>query len=490
MSSFDVVTDALTGASSQIGGAAMGAGDARASTSSASSQAGAFEGEPIGATFSEVCARAKHNGGARADTAIACALRAGGGRGLPDHRPRNRAGQLSRWSGRDACDAVEPAGRRETMTVPFPQLPKGSPGGIDSAARSLRAAGSELESSGARLASATGSLSGSWQGPAAQAYRGSADTLGWCARGAADSFRTCASAVSGYSSALDRAQSAMRRLRVQYDDATARVASANATAGNLAGSLVNASKSATPGLQTQLAAAQRTATSATGEADSYATAAQKVLDEFKAEASRYQAQLGGNQGGPLANPLLGGPLGAPATPFGIPIAMPGGMAAYNGVLPVLAGGPMGPGLVLASHAADLPQGGAYPYNSGLPGNRPNKPPNGQGYKDKYGNRWEWERAKNEWNVQHPGRSRTHTNVGPDGEITHGKDNFPSVPKPPKVPAAPPAPSAPSAPPSSDGGGGGGGPNAVEIVAGGLLVGGAIFLAPETGGGSLLALVGL
>jgi len=59
MSSFDVVTGALTGASSQIGGAAVGAGDARASTSSASSQAGAFEGEPIGATFTEMCSRAQ-----------------------------------------------------------------------------------------------------------------------------------------------------------------------------------------------------------------------------------------------------------------------------------------------------------------------------------------------------------------------------------------------------------------------------------------------
>lgn len=47
--------------------------------------------------------------------------------------------------------------------------------------------------------------------------------------------------------------------------------------------------------------------------------------------------------------------------------------------------------------------------------------------DKYGDQWVWDPIKNEWDVQHPDGS--HTNIGPDGEITHGDDNMGRAPKP-------------------------------------------------------------
>jgi hypothetical protein len=49
----------LTSASSAITGAAHGATSANAAAASAAGQAGAFEGEPIGATFSAMCSQAQ-----------------------------------------------------------------------------------------------------------------------------------------------------------------------------------------------------------------------------------------------------------------------------------------------------------------------------------------------------------------------------------------------------------------------------------------------
>lgn len=44
-----------------------------------------------------------------------------------------------------------------------------------------------------------------------------------------------------------------------------------------------------------------------------------------------------------------------------------------------------------------------------------------GYLDNSGNSWQWDPIKGEWDVQH--KDGSHTNVGPDGNITHGPDNF-------------------------------------------------------------------
>ena len=74
----------------------------------------------------------------------------------------------------------------------------------------------------------------------------------------------------------------------------------------------------------------------------------------------------------------------------------------------------------------LPRGGTYPF---VPPTRqwPKNPKRGRqkGYADAAGNEWiaaPADDAKNfHWDVLH--RNGTHSNVGPDGEIHHGTDNF-------------------------------------------------------------------
>ena len=71
---------------------------------------------------------------------------------------------------------------------------------------------------------------------------------------------------------------------------------------------------------------------------------------------------------------------------------------------------------------NLPQGGDKPF-------KPKKQKGGKIPRDRQGrfidrqdNKWEWDPIKREWDVQH--RNGRHTNIGPDGRITHGPDNFP------------------------------------------------------------------
>jgi len=210
----------------------------------------------------------------------------------------------------------------------FPDPPKGSPGEIRAAARSLRSVAAQLEHADGGLQGATGSLWGSWEGGAAQAYRSSADTLGVTVRRAAQTFQTCARAVSGYATALEDAQSTIRRLRVHYDDAMSRETAATATAWQLSQALATASKSSKDQIKGQIGAAQRNESAAVGDASSYAAAARAALTSFKALESRYETELGGDPLGPLsAQPMIGGP-----PSFGIP---PGGLSPYNGVIPVV-----------------------------------------------------------------------------------------------------------------------------------------------------------
>jgi hypothetical protein len=78
---------------------------------------------------------------------------------------------------------------------------------------------------------------------------------------------------------------------------------------------------------------------------------------------------------------------------------------------------------------NLPRGGTHPY---VPPRKDwlKKPPKGDrnGYIDQDGNEWvpapapDGDEDKFHWDVQH--ESGKHTNVRPDGEIHHGKDNFP------------------------------------------------------------------
>jgi len=83
----------------------------------------------------------------------------------------------------------------------------------------------------------------------------------------------------------------------------------------------------------------------------------------------------------------------------------------------------------------LPAGGDYPYVSGAAEEVAPAPGGGGGYLDQHGNVWQVDPTKArtqkffEWDVQHPDGS--HTNVGSDGSITHGDNNFPEAQRPPK-----------------------------------------------------------
>jgi len=75
----------------------------------------------------------------------------------------------------------------------------------------------------------------------------------------------------------------------------------------------------------------------------------------------------------------------------------------------------------------LPRGGRHPYVPPRPDWLKN-PPRGEvdpSYVDAEGNEWQPHVTRNldnfHWDVQHPDGS--HTNVGPNGEVQHGPDNF-------------------------------------------------------------------
>jgi len=74
----------------------------------------------------------------------------------------------------------------------------------------------------------------------------------------------------------------------------------------------------------------------------------------------------------------------------------------------------------------LPTGGTHPYEPPAQAGSPEvvAHPEGNGFLDRFGNRWEWARDQHagpHWDVQHP--DGTHTNVYPDGMVHQGADNF-------------------------------------------------------------------
>ncbi|HEY3728697.1 MAG TPA: hypothetical protein VGL51_16085 [Solirubrobacteraceae bacterium] len=240
----------------------------------------------------------------------------------------------------------------------FPEPPKGSPGEISGCSRTLSNAADDLERADGGLRGASSSLEADWQGYAAAAYHSSSEALASVARGGAETFRESAHAVSGYATALDHAQSEIRRLRTLYDEAKHRQAAAANLAGRLVGSLASATKPAeVTRLQSQVTTAEGQSQDAGSEADGYAQRANTVLAEFKQSASRYEQVLNGERpgrgGGPLGSPFSGagsaGPgFGAPFNSFALPgngSFVPGGLSAYSGVIPV----------------------GDDPYNSPIPG---------------------------------------------------------------------------------------------------------------------------
>ncbi len=74
----------------------------------------------------------------------------------------------------------------------------------------------------------------------------------------------------------------------------------------------------------------------------------------------------------------------------------------------------------------LPDSGSFPYQPPKGSDGPQKIRGRPSWRDERGNEWDWDPRKSEWDVQHPDGS--HTNVGPDGETTHGPNNFPNLPR--------------------------------------------------------------
>ncbi len=72
----------------------------------------------------------------------------------------------------------------------------------------------------------------------------------------------------------------------------------------------------------------------------------------------------------------------------------------------------------------LPTSGEQPYSPKKQKGSPevvNNPESTGGYLDEAGNVWEWNARQGHWDVQHP--NGTHTNVNPNGSVTHGPNNF-------------------------------------------------------------------
>jgi uncharacterized protein YukE len=229
----------------------------------------------------------------------------------------------------------------------FPDPPKGSPGEIAACAHTLSGAADDLERADAGLRGVSSGLQADWQGYAAAAYHSSSEALASVARGGSQTFRECAHAVSGYGTALDHAQSEIRRLRTLYDDAKIRQAAAANLAGRLGTALMAAHKQPeVTRLETQVTTVQGQSQDAGTEADGYARRATTVLTEFKQASRGYEQTLSGVQpgqpGGPLGSPFSptghpGPGFGAPFNSFSMPGAgglVPGGLSAYNGVIPV------------------------------------------------------------------------------------------------------------------------------------------------------------
>jgi uncharacterized protein YukE len=235
------------------------------------------------------------------------------------------------------------SGGSGTGNTPFPDPPKGDPGGISAASRTLSRAADDLEHAEGGLHGANAELEADWQGYAANAYHASSSTLAQVARGAAETFRDCAHAVSGYAHALDHCQSEIKRLRHAWERAKHRQAANEALALKLATSITATTKpDDVSRINTQATTASGQASDAGTEADGYALRATTALHEFKDKASSYQGTLEGYSPGEAPGPF-GAPFTAPGTPgrtFGLPsdgFQLPGGahsLDPYNGVIPV------------------------------------------------------------------------------------------------------------------------------------------------------------
>jgi uncharacterized protein YukE len=228
---------------------------------------------------------------------------------------------------------------------PFPQPPKGSPGEIRAAAQSLRVAAEDLQSAHGTLGMAAGLL-GSWEGQAAAAYHGCVQGLAKVIHGGVSSLHAVIGVVRGYASALDQAQSGIKRLEPAYNDAVRR---ARLQAGVLAGlnaAMPSATKAERRRLVGLATGAESRAQGAVDEANGYARHATRLLQDFQREAGRQSTRLA-----PFDMQLYGGrlgaPIGAPGPNFGagtVDNGFANALAPFSGVIPVQLAGPHGPSL--------------------------------------------------------------------------------------------------------------------------------------------------
>src|SRR6202012_2160370 len=141
----------------------------------------------------DVHARRAGDGRARDDGPVALAQRRRGLRRLPGHRSRHRAHQADPGVQSMIQGYTPPSGPGNAA---FPAPPKGDPGGIIGASRLLSRAAEALEHAEGGLHGANAELEADWQGYAAKAYHSSSNALAQIARGASETFRDCAQAVS------------------------------------------------------------------------------------------------------------------------------------------------------------------------------------------------------------------------------------------------------------------------------------------------------
>ncbi len=182
----------------------------------------------------------------------------------------------------------------------FPVPPKGEPGGIRSAARSLKAANRDLEEVATGLAGATGALDADWRGWAAGQFRATADQFRGEARQTAGLFSDAASAVEDYAGVLEQAQRALAKLKVAYDDAKRRESAATGQMDSLAGRMLSGPTDQVSEIETEIGRQGDIARTAGDDAQRILGKANQVMDEFRREeskAARALNRLSGNADG-------------------------------------------------------------------------------------------------------------------------------------------------------------------------------------------------
>jgi hypothetical protein len=228
----------------------------------------------------------------------------------------------------------------------FPEIPKGDPGSIATAATGLGRVSGQLVSATGGLAAAAGGMQ--WSGYAQQRFHGATNQLTQVMGNASETFADLALATARYADALDKAQRELKRLATMYADARSAAASARSAAQSLAStqaSTIDPDQHASLGADITRLGNQAGGHDA--DADAIARRAQNERDEFdqaaKAAANAFNGHPTAGHGpnlGPAANPFHGpgstpgvtAPLG-PHTggAFGIPT---GGLGGMDGVLHV------------------------------------------------------------------------------------------------------------------------------------------------------------